>query len=132
MSSFVDGFITCFFGGAPVLGASNSFAIFSELFECSVDRLVLFVKFTRLDAPVTLAVCDGFSCRFTAEQSATFGDAFRGGNGGAVKFELIASLAAATAAETADPDVAVIDAIDDCALTICCCCCCICPDWAMA
>lgn len=72
-------------GGAVVFGTSNSqLVIFSELFDSSADKFALFVKFTRLDAPVTLAVC-GFSIRFTAEQSATFGDAFRGGNGGAVK-----------------------------------------------
>lgn len=86
--SSLSAFITtlCFgTGGAVVLGTSNSqLVMFSELFEWSADKFALFVKFITLDAPFTLDVC-GFSIRFTTEASATFGDAFRGGNGGAVK-----------------------------------------------
>lgn len=75
--------ILCFgTGGAFVFGTSNSHVvIFSELFDSNADKFVLFDKFIRLDAPVT-HVC-GFSIRLTAELSATFGDDFRGGNGGA-------------------------------------------------
>lgn len=129
MSSLVDAFITTTLclgtGGAAVFGTSNSLVIFSELFESSADRFVLFVKFTRLDAPVTLAVC-GFSIRFTAELSATFGEAFRGGSGGAVKFctplELIVSLGFVADATATTPETTGADAVEDCALLTNCCC----------
>lgn len=77
--------VLCFgTGGAFDLGTSNSHdVIFSELFDNDVDKFVFDDKFTKLDAPDT-HVC-GLSIRFT-ELSATFGDVFRGGNGGADKF----------------------------------------------
>lgn len=71
-------------GGAFAFGTSSSHVVmFSVLFDSNADKFELFDRFTRLDAPVTFWIC-GFSCRFTTELSATFGDALRGGNGGAV------------------------------------------------
>lgn len=122
-------------GAATGGGTSNSqLVIFSELFESSADGFALFVKFTKLDAPVTLAVC-GLSKRFTAELSATLGEALRGGSGGAVKLwtvlEVMASLVLAAGASAAAP-AAITTAAAAAAVALliiwCCCCCWICPD----
>lgn len=85
--------ILCFgTGGAFVFGTSNSHVvIFSELFDINPVRFVVFDRLARLDAPVTFVAFETFGCcglskRFTIELSATFGDDFRGGNGGAVRF----------------------------------------------
>lgn len=106
ISSFVLTILCFGTGGAFVFGTSNSHVvIFSELFDISPDKLVLFERFTRLDAPVTFEC--GFSIRFTIELSATFGDDFRGGNGGAVKLWLeLSPIMGADAATATDDAVA--------------------------
>lgn len=76
-------------GGAFALGTSNSHAV--KLSEDDAVAFELFDEVTRLFA---LCIC-GFNNRFIAELSATFGDALRGGSGGAAEvwFAFVTSLA---------------------------------------